>query len=166
MGFCLRLHGKCKGMNPKKPRPRCLLCGKEPARSIYKYCSNACQREYEYRQYIREWRLGKRSGLSSLGIVTAAIKRYLREKYANSCAICGWSQIHPVTGEAPLVADHIDGNWRNNCEENLRLLCPNCDALTPTFSALNKGKGRPNRVVSKRTLEARELNVLARKNAL
>jgi hypothetical protein len=91
------------------------------------------------------------------------VKRYLREKYFNSCSICGWSQIHPVTGEAPLVADHIDGNWRNNAEENLRLLCPNCDALTPTFSALNKGKGRPNRAVSKRAIEAKELSVLARK---
>lgn len=156
--------GIIEGMNPKKPRPKCLLCGKEPYRSFYKYCSNACQREYQYRQYILDWRRGVRSGLSCIGIVTNPIKRYLREKYANSCAICGWSQTNPVTGEAPLVADHIDGNWRNNAEENLRLLCPNCDALTPTFSALNKGKGRPNRAVSKRSLEARELSALARQH--
>jgi hypothetical protein len=153
-------------VNPKKPRTPCLVCYAEPAGPSYKYCSNKCQQEYQYRQYILEWKRGLRSGLSSLGLVTGTIKRYLREKYFNSCSICGWSQIHPVTGEAPLVADHIDGNWRNNCEENLRLLCPNCDALTPTFSALNKGKGRPNRAISKRTLEARELSALARTQAL
>jgi hypothetical protein len=62
-----------------------------------------------------------------------------------------------------LVADHIDGNWRNNTEENLRLLCPNCDSLTHTFSALNKGNGREHRAVSKRALEARMLNKHSKK---
>ncbi|MEN9582255.1 MAG: hypothetical protein RL641_209 [Candidatus Parcubacteria bacterium] len=56
-----------------------------------------------------------------------------------------------------MVADHIDGNWRNNIEENLRLLCPNCDSLTPTFSAFNRGNGRKNRALSKRTIEARQI---------
>ena len=41
--------------------------------------------------------------------------------------------------------EHIDGNSENNNIENLELLCPNCHSLTPTFGALNKGKGRKNR---------------------
>lgn len=47
-----------------------------------------------------------------------------------------------MTGKVPVVADHIDGDWQNNRPENLRLLCPNCDSLQPTYGGLNKGNGR------------------------
>jgi hypothetical protein len=141
--------------NPKKTRTPCPICSKEPYRSFYKYCSNVCQREYEYRAYIADWKSGLRDGLVSTGIVSGPVKRYLREKFGNECCLCGWNKINQKTGVSPLVADHIDGNWRNNREENLRLLCPNCDALTPTFSALNKGNGRPNRAGSKRAFDAK-----------
>ena len=147
-------------MNPKKPRPKCPVCGKEPARSFYKYCSNACQLEYQHRLHIEKWKNGEESGLNSIGLVCGYVKTYLRRKYDNRCCLCGWSQVNPHTGVAPLVADHIDGNWRNNTEENLRLICPSCDALSPTFAALNKGKGRPSRAASKRAQEGR---LLARK---
>ncbi len=142
---------------PRKSRTPCLVCNAEPARPNYKYCSNVCQREYQYQKYIQRWKEGKESGLQSIGIVTAGVKRYLREKFNDKCVLCGWAKINLKTGKVPLVADHIDGNWRNNREDNLRLLCPNCDSLTPTFSALNKGNGRKNRAVSKRALEAKML---------
>ncbi len=144
--------------NPKKNRTPCLNCGKDPARSFYKYCSNACQLQYQRELYLKDWKAGKASGLQhSLGIVSTLIKKYLRDKYGNKCCLCGWSKINPKTGKVPLVADHIDGNWRNNKESNLRLICPNCDSLLPTFSALNKGNGRPNRAPSKRIREARRI---------
>lgn len=133
----------------------CLKCGKEPARASYKYCSNFCQLAYQHDRYIGDWKAGKQSGLSRLGTVSTHVKRYLREKHGNQCVLCGWSQVNSVTGQVPLVADHIDGNWRNNTEHNLRLVCPNCDALSPTYAALNKGKGRSGRVKSKRSIEAR-----------
>jgi 5-methylcytosine-specific restriction endonuclease McrA len=38
----------------------------------------------------------------------------------------------------PLELDHIDGNHQNNALDNLRLLCPNCHSLTPTFRGKNK----------------------------
>jgi len=45
-----------------------------------------------------------------------------------SCALTEWmGQI--ITIEL----DHIDGDKTNNNIENLRLLCPNCHSLTPTF---------------------------------
>jgi hypothetical protein len=144
-------------MNPKKPRTPCPVCGQEPARSFYKYCSNACQHEFQYQTFIEKWKRGELSGLNSMGLVTDSIKRYLREKYSNRCCLCGWSKINPKTGVAPLVADHIDGNWQNNAEDNLRLVCPNCDALSPTYAGSNRGNGRGPRLPSKRTLAAREL---------
>lgn len=48
------------------------------------------------------------------------------------CARCGntgqW-----LGSELPLELDHIDGDTTNNELSNLRWLCPNCHALTPTW---------------------------------
>ncbi len=142
---------------PKKARSVCLVCGAEVARVGYKYCSNICQHEYQHQAYIKLWLAGKESGLRSTGVVLNPIKKYLRRKFENKCCLCGWNQINTKTGKVPLVADHIDGNWRNNTESNLRLICPNCDSLSPTYAALNRGKGRKNRAVSKRALERSRL---------
>jgi len=71
--------------------------------------------------------------------------------------LCGWAKINPKTKQIPLVADHIDGNWRNNVESNLRLICPNCDSLTPTYAGSNRGNSERNRAVSKRAKEGRLL---------
>jgi hypothetical protein len=141
--------------NPKKPRKPCPVCGKEPARSFYKYCSNACQQKYQSELCIEQWKAGKISGLQTIGVVSQSVKKYLRIKFGDKCCLCGWSKVNPKTGLVPLVADHIDGNWKNNVESNLRLVCPNCDALSPTYAALNKGNGRKNRAPSKRAGEGR-----------
>lgn len=142
---------------PKKMRNKCLSCGTLTLRPSYKYCSNVCQNHFQYKTYIASWKNGKVLGLQGLGIVSSHIKRYLREKYGDKCCLCGWSRINPKTGKSPLVADHIDGNWRNNNEQNLRLICPNCDSLTLTYAGLNRGNGRSNRVLSKRAKEGKAL---------
>jgi hypothetical protein len=53
----------------------------------------------------------------------------------NNCHLSTWLD-NPI----PLELDHIDGNNSNNNLDNLRLLCPNCHALTPTYRGKNKGK--------------------------
>ena len=69
-------------------------------------------------------------------------RRYLIYKYGEKCMECGWDKKNPVTNNVPIQLDHIDGNSDNNSLDNLKLLCPNCHSLTPTFGALNKGNGR------------------------
>jgi len=141
--------------NRKIPREQCLSCQKETKRARYKYCSNRCQSDYRYRVYIEKWITGNFHGLQSGGIVSSHIKKYLRLKFGNKCCLCGWSEVNRKTGTVPLVADHIDGNWRNNIESNLQLICPNCDSLSPTYAGSNRGNGRLHRVVSKRMEESR-----------
>ena len=55
------------------------------------------------------------------------------------CANCGCDG-HWQGGKIALDLDHIDGDNTNNLMSNLRYLCPNCHALTPTYRGKNKGK--------------------------
>ena len=54
------------------------------------------------------------------------------------CSGCGRTKW--LNKPIPLNMDHVDGNHYNNSLDNLRLLCPNCHALTPNFAGKNKGK--------------------------
>lgn len=48
------------------------------------------------------------------------------------CTLCGTGSVWRGRS-LPLEVDHMDGDWRNNRIENLRLLCPNCHASTDTW---------------------------------
>jgi len=122
----------------------CMQCNCALAKTSYKYCSNKCQSDHNYKDYIASWKCGQKDGMRGINTknMSGHIIRYLGDKYNNSCARCGWDRINSTTGNSPLEIDHMDGNSSNNSENNLILLCPNCHSLTSNYKNLNKGNGR------------------------
>jgi Zn finger protein HypA/HybF involved in hydrogenase expression len=98
-----------------------------------------------YQNYIEKWKNGEVNGMKGEYQISRHIIRYLYEKYNNKCSKCGWNEINQYTRKIPLEVEHIDGNYKNNKEENLTLLCPNCHSLTPTYKGANRGNGRKER---------------------
>ena len=124
----------------------CLNCGKEFSDKQYgtKYCSQHCQQEYQYKQYIERWKKGEENGMSGEYGLSRHIKHYLLDKVGYKCEICGWGEENPYTHTIPLEIHHMDGDYTNNKEENLQVLCPNHHSLTETHKSHNK-KGRTGR---------------------
>ena len=57
-------------------------------------------------------------------------KRIVSERghVCESCLLYLW-----MGKQISLELEHIDGNRQNNARENLKLLCPNCHSMTPTW---------------------------------
>jgi hypothetical protein len=68
-------------------------------------------------------------------------RRILIEQRGHRCeGRCGLSLWYGVL--IPLELEHVDGCSDNNAESNLKLLCPNCHALTPHYKGANKGNSK------------------------
>jgi len=61
-------------------------------------------------------------------------KRILLSEQNEKC-LCGINEWKGI--KLSLQLDHIDGNKNNEQRENLRLLCPNCHSITPTYGGKN-----------------------------
>lgn len=111
----------------------CITCNKEVVKGNT-FCDRKCyeiDRKNKRHTFIKD-------GLAG----SVSCKKYLIEKHGNSCMECGWDKVNLTTGNVPIELEHIDGNSENNSLDNLKLLCPNCHSLTPTYKALNLGNGR------------------------
>ena len=69
------------------------------------------------------------------------IKKYLFDKNIkiNKCELCGQDENWKGM-KISLILDHINGINNDNRLENLRIVCPNCDAGLPTFKGRNRKK--------------------------
>lgn len=151
---------------------QCLCCNAvvEDTRKRRKFCSRSCaaktnnkrpkrvRKQYQctkclqpivaknsrHRKYCLDcWESIDRTKPFELLISDNSRRRYLLKERPHICELChnaDW-QGQPI----PLDMDHIDGNPTNNNITNLRLICPNCHAQTPTYKAKNKGGGRQKR---------------------
>jgi hypothetical protein len=87
------------------------------------------------------------------------------------CELCGQDE-NWNGGKMSLILDHINGVWNDNRIENLRIVCPNCNATLPTHCGKQKSKYRKdeyrkkineNKIqyyLSKRKVERPEYQVL------
>ena len=131
-----------RGVQHHKPHPiniegGCLACGK-PVGGSRKFCNNRCQADLAFKVRLNIvnttgdlWQAYKKEG---------AIRGFLLKTRPHMCVICRGTEW--MGRPTPLVMDHIDGNPENWSVDNVRLICPNCDAQTPTFSGKNRGNGR------------------------
>lgn len=118
---------------------QCVGCEKENISLPYKvkkYCNHFCQqikrKENSYEKLKK-------------GLITdrSLIRTILKREFGDKCFDCGLTEWrgHKI----PLEVDHIDGNAGNNNFDNIRLICPNCHGITPTWKGRNKGNGRAAR---------------------
>lgn len=130
----------------------CRYCGRIiKAKNVY--CNNVCSAAHRHKltqdkhaEKIALWKAGKLPNSEFLGYgVPKWLRRYLLSKFNNACVVCGWHEVNAFSGKIPLEVEHIDGNYKNNAEENLTILCPNCHSLTSTYKGANRGRGRAYR---------------------
>jgi hypothetical protein len=140
-------------VNPSKCR-ECLI-PLPYEKKKYIFCSHNCSAKHNNNRYgtgkpktvkLSREEINKERVEKGLCCWRIVLKRYIIKYVLNNkphCEICNleiWNK-QPI----PLELDHIDGDAGNNFPKNLRLLCPNCHAQTPTAKGKNKGKGRKSR---------------------
>lgn len=118
------------------------------------YCSRSCAASVNNRKNPKRKAKPKAVSLSrsehtqqklTAGLISdrGTLKRLLTRGRGHKCELC---TLETWQGQSiPIELDHIDGNAGNNIPANLRLLCPNCHAQTPTAKGKNKGNGRKSR---------------------
>ena len=98
----------------------------------------------EQSSYKCSWRLRER------------YKRLTKINYCEECGLSEWRN-HPI----PLEIHHINGNNTDNSLSNLKLLCPNCHALTSNY----RGRAHLSALSEKRDVECRKFKETLTGNA-
>lgn len=121
--------------NPRKVR--ICTCGKPILGKGNKYCPECIEKRVYNKYHSLEDAPDDR-----------VRKRIVLEQRGHKCEDCGLTEWR---GQAiPLELHHIDGNSDNNLEKNLRLICPNCHALTETYKGANTGKNSSRQITRRK----------------
>lgn len=129
----------------------CQECGKtfKSRDNNRKFCSNECSAKHRTKKYLEKWADGKVE-INPNQKLPKSVREFLFKKVNYKCEECGFEGYNKATNNTILQIHHIDGNSGNNAIENLKVLCPNCHAMTENYMALNKGKSARNKRYAKR----------------
>ena len=116
----------------------CQFCGNSIKNEGTIYCSTKCHNDEKRKKLFLDFE----NGLASSRVA----RNIMIERYGRKCMQCEWGEINPISNKCPIELEHSDGNSKNNIPSNLKLLCPNCHSLTPTYKGLNRGNGRHSRM--------------------
>lgn len=78
--------------------------------------------------------LVENSNSKSHSLKNRLIKEGLKQRRCEDCGLTEWMG-QPI----PIELEHVNGNHFDNRLDNLKILCPNCHALTSTNSGKNRG---------------------------
>lgn len=123
----------------------CEYCGKtfKSKDKNRRFCSVECNRNNNAKlraeKTIEKWLSGNLK-VKSCSKIPESVRRFLFQKTDYKCEECGFEGYNKITNNTILQIHHVDGDCENNKPENLKVLCPNCHAMTENYMALNKGK--------------------------
>lgn len=122
----------------------CKTCGKKVGYdNLTEYCFK-CYKEKQSAEKINNWLRTGDAGIGVLTTLRGCIRDFILKSQNGCCNICGMSDSWNGKNLV-FILDHIDGDASNNCRENLRLICPNCDSQLPTYKSKNKHSARTYR---------------------
>lgn len=122
----------------------CKTCGKKLSYGNKSGYCQPCYVAHNREIKIQKWLETGDVGMTPDTTIRGVIREYILNSQNNKCAICG---IENIWNGKPLnfILDHIDGDASNSSRENVRLICPNCDAQLPTYKSKNKHSARSSR---------------------
>lgn len=104
-------------------------------------------KKFDYRKKPLVEILIKDSQYNSHKLRQRLIEENIKERKCECCGLTEWLH-EPI----PLELEHVDGDHYNNTLENLKILCPNCHAKTPTYRGKNKTSSPSKKIVKKQDL--------------